>query len=477
MDMGLTRRLTYHRRLFLYLLGFSWTLVACFVVFQYKREQQFKAQQLDARLQLFNLQLLDAMSEGVDPGSFIEQGRLPFDDMRLSVIDHGGQVIFDNSLDSLPRSNHLARKEITDAMRHGTGYTLRRLSQTTEKNYFYSAMNGHDVVVRSAVPYTLSHRELLDADLGFLWFMLGVTFVFSVVGYFATRRLGLNMTRLTKFAEKAERGERIYDDEGFPHDELGEISNHIVRLYAKMQRTTADLKAEHQRTLHEEQEKIRIKKQLTNNINHELKTPVASMMVCIETLLAHPDLPEKKRMEFISRCHDNGERLRSLLDDVSTITRMDDGSRVIAKTPLNLAEVVRNVVSASSTPGFCVHCDLPEDMPMCGNASLLESVFRNLLDNSVAYSGGSNIEIGLIGTTAESYRIRFADDGSGIDDEHLAHIFERFYRIDKGRSRKSGGTGLGLSIVKNAVMLHGGTISVANRQTGGLEFVMTIRRS
>lgn len=137
-------------------------------------------------------------------------------------------------------------------------------------------MSDGGVVVRSAVPYSITLREVLAADREFLWFMLGVTLLMSVAAYFATRRLGHNITRLRDFAQRAERGERIDEQAVFPHDELGDISSHIIRLYARLQRTTADRDREHALALHEQQEKIRIKKQLTNNINHELKTPVAA---------------------------------------------------------------------------------------------------------------------------------------------------------------------------------------------------------
>ena len=111
---------------------------------------------------------------------------------------------------------------------------------------------------------------------------------------------------------------------------------------------------------------------------------------------------------------------------------------------------------------------------MTGNPSLLETVFDNLIENSISYSGGNEIKIRLISDENEKVTIAFSDNGTGVPSEHLPRLFERFYRIDKGRSRSAGGTGLGLSIVKNAVLLHGGSITADNLKTGGLTFRITL---
>ena len=435
----LRSRFSYHRRLFLLLLAFSWALVACFVTFQYSREKRFKAERLDARLQLFNLRLLDALGEGTAPGAFLADHPLPYGDLRVTVIDDDGGVLFDNSADSLPAANHLGRPEVTEALAHDTGYTIHRHSESTDRYYFYSAMKGDGIIVRSAVPYSVSLREVLAADWEFLWFMLGVTLLMSIAAYFTTRRLGHNITRLNEFAERAERGERI-----------------------------------------DEREKIRIKKQLTNNINHELKTPVAAIQGYLETLLANPCLTAEKRTAFLEKSCAQVERLRHLLSDVSTITRMDEGRELIGKEPVVLNDLIDEVRADMELrpegQRLRVNCDFRGPVEVEGNPSLLSSVFRNLADNAAAYSGGRDIFIRLLSDTAEACTILFADNGIGVDEEHLPHLFERFYRIDKGRSRKLGGTGLGLSIVKNAVVIHGGTITVRNGERGGLEFVFTLRK-
>ena len=121
---------------------------------------------------------------------------------------------------------------------------------------------------------------------------------------------------------------------------------------------------------------------------------------------------------------------------------------------------------------------LPADIQVKGNQSLLYSVFRNLTDNAIAYAGeGTTISLTAEKTSQQEWRFTFSDNGVGVPNEHLARLFERFYRVDKGRSRKMGGTGLGLAIVKNAILLHGGSVSVKNAlpPNHGLIFTFTLK--
>ena len=413
-------KLSYSRRLFLWLLGYSLLMVICFVFFQYHREKQFKAEELNAQLQIVNANVLADFSENESLTANYIKGKQPFDEIRISIITTDGTVVYDNSLDTLPQSNHLSREEIAEAVMRGEGYTIRRHSESTGGNYFYSARKGERYIVRTAVPYTLPVTGLLKADYGFLWFMGTVTFIMLIIGYFITRHEGET----------------------------------------------------------EEQVKSQMRRQLTNNINHELKTPLASIQVCVETLTDHPSLSEEKRSEFLNRCLVNVQRLRHLLDDVSTITRMDDGGSVIEREPINLKDVIKEVCDdlrqQAENKGMLIENGVNDDVMVNGNLSLLASVFHNLVDNAIAYSGGSEIEIKEIRHSADSVTITVEDDGSGVAPQHLSRLFERFYRVDKGRSRQAGGTGLGLSIVKNAVLIHGGEITVANKPTGGLIFTLTL---
>ena len=286
-------RLSYHKRLFMMLLAFSWTIILCSIGFQYLREKQYKSKFLSAELQLYNRLLLDTVEDGLSYEEFIATYNKPFEDLRISVITLSGAVVYDNmvSLDSL--DNHRYRPEVADAIRNGSGYHIARLSTSDGRKYFYSATRGERVIVRTAIPYSASLRELLKAEWDYLGVMLAISLTVSVLAYFATRRLGKTIERLNRFAAKAKKGESFNEAEPFPSDELGSISNHIVQLYAQWQQTIKDRDIAHEAAMREEQEKIRIKRQLTNNINHELKTPVASIQVCLETLLSGINLSEE----------------------------------------------------------------------------------------------------------------------------------------------------------------------------------------
>ena len=204
------------------------------------------------------------------------------------------------------------------------------------------------------------------------------------------------------------------------------------------------------------------------------------MQVCLETLLNGIQLTDAKKMELIERCYVNNARLSNLLRDVSLITRLEDGSQLIGKEEVLLNGIIEEIKEelevVSENGKMILHASFKEEVVINGNLSLIGAIFRNLTENAIAYSEGRNIYITLLENTPDSCSISFEDDGRGVDPEKLPFLFDRFYRIDKGRSRRIGGTGLGLSIVKHAVQFHGGKISVTNRAGGGLRFVFTLKK-
>ena len=223
-----------------------------------------------------------------------------------------------------------------------------------------------------------------------------------------------------------------------------------------------------------------MRRELTQNISHELKTPVASILGYTDTILDDPQMSIDTQRQFIQRTNAQARRLTALLQDISTLNRMDYAAHQLVKERTDISAIVSDIVEETSFALEKHHMTLsnclPQDIVIQGNPSLIYSIFRNLIDNAINYAGeGSTIDISAE-QTADSWAFRLSDNGVGIATEHLSRIFERFYRIDKSRSRSIGGTGLGLAIVKNAVLLHGGTITARNAPDGGLEFEFTLKR-
>ena len=213
---------------------------------------------------------------------------------------------------------------------------------------------------------------------------------------------------------------------------------------------------------------------------HELKTPVASIQGYLETILSNPSINETTKEMFLRRCHAQSERLTALLHDISTLNRLDDGASMIDFDTVDIVQLIEDVKKDTALQlanrRMTFDVSLPSSLTVRGNRSLLYSIFRNLTDNSIAYAGeGTTITLSAKEEQTK-WRFSFADNGVGVPPEHLPRLFERFYRVDKGRSRKMGGTGLGLAIVKNAVLVHDGVIRATCPPEGGLQFVFTIKK-
>lgn len=230
-----------------------------------------------------------------------------------------------------------------------------------------------------------------------------------------------------------------------------------------------------------QEEESRMKRQLTQNISHELKTPVSSIQGYLETIINNPDLPADKRTFFIDRCYSQTERLALLLQDISVLNRMDEAGNLYDITDVDLYKLINDIEKECEqkmqAKGITCSLHIPEHAVIHGNHSLLYSIFRNLFDNSINYAG-ENIQITLNCYKEDDrfYYFNFSDNGVGITEEHISRIFERFYRVDKGRSRKIGGTGLGLSIVKNAVLFHKGQITAKSTLGKGISFLFTLKK-
>ena len=585
------RILPFSQRLFLSVIFLFLGYAVCFMLFQYKREKAYKIELLNTQLQNYNNQLCDFLADhhGVNSDSmqsYVTTHMMP--NLRVTLIEPSGKVVYDNTNANWKSfANHSSRKEVQDALMYGSGYSISRQSESIQgEEYFYSARYypPYRIIIRSALPYNLSLAEHLQADSGYLWFALIICLVLIFIFYRFTRKLGKSITKLQQFAMKADRNEPIDMDilQTFPKNELGEISQHIIKIYKRLHRAKEALYIEreklisHLQTSHEglgvftkerqeilvnnlftqyinnisdrnlrstneifdipelqpiieflnrnegnfskeekryamhlnknarsftveciifqdmsfeisinditqEEEQARLKRQLTQNIAHELKTPVSSIQGYLETIISNPNIPQENVRVFLERSYAQSNRLTFLLRDISVLTRMDEAPELVEKEQVNLSKIVENILNEVALgleeKHITVVNKLPSEVILTGSSSLLYSIFRNLTDNAIAYAGNDiQITINCFREDEKFYYFSFSDTGVGVPEEHLNRLFERFYRVDKGRSRKLGGTGLGLAIVKNAVLFHGGTFFAKNMPKGGLEFVFTLKK-
>ncbi len=460
----------------------------CFSVYQYQREKEYKIDILHSRLQMYNYEMVqtlgeDSIKNSVQFHNYIERHNI--EGLRVSIINKDGRVLLDSynaNVDSL--GNHLQRTEIQQALHGGNGYDIKRTSQSTHETYFYSATRFGDVIVRAAVPYSAELTESLKADNTYIYFAIALTLLLGVALYWSTRRISRHIGYLREFAVKAEEGEELDHEleRRLPDDELGDISHTIIQLYWKLR--------------HSEEDKVRMKRQLTQNAAHELKTPAASIHGYLESILDNPEMPQDKRQHFLERCYAQSERMNKLLMDMSVLTKLDEApsrpprGEETKAAEIHVETIINNVIADTSLQltekQISVKLNLPTNVtissPLMGEAEgALYSIFRNLIDNTIAYATGATwIKIDCKEMENEgkhSYSFTFSDNGQGVAPEHLPHLFERFYRVDKGRSRKLGGTGLGLAIVKNAVAAHGGTVTAEMTHGGGLTIRFSLSKA
>lgn len=473
-------RISVGTKLYMSVLSVFLVFAVAFIVFQQTREKQFKVDTLNLKLQDYNshmeeyLRLFpDRSEQALD--RYVQSHYIPH--LRVTLISLSGKVMYDSELKDYSHvTNHASRPEIVSALRNGAGSTVERNSKTLKGDFFYSAtcFPKDSLIIRSALPYTSDLSKSLKADQHYIWFAVATMLLLTIILYRFTRRLGDNVQRLRTFASRADHGESLDTEDlvGFPSDELGEIAERIIKIYKRLQTTR--------------QEQDILKRQLTQNIAHELKTPVASIQGYLETVLDNPNINDSMREQFLKRCYAQSQRLTSLLQDISTLNRMDDAPDMIGTEDVNISEIVANIQKETALQlqqkQMSFVNKLPNDVMVKGSPSLIYSVFRNLTDNAIAYAG-TGTTITLTAQPIENideemkspkWQFTFSDNGVGVPVEHLPRLFERFYRVDKGRSRKMGGTGLGLAIVKNAVLLHGGTIRVVNNFNGGLRFDFTL---
>ncbi|MDE6173950.1 MAG: hypothetical protein K2F88_00095 [Duncaniella sp.] len=484
--MVLKRRISYHWRLFIPIATILCIVFGLIIYYQYKREADYRAQIFSAELELIDNRILNVYEEDVNLRTFLNflqkffKGSV-FEGVRVSVYFDGN---LQYSLGTpIPVDNNgltLRGYGIDDDSDNGivSGRVLG--SDEDCELYLFSTAESADgrVTIRTALPYSDNVHDAIDVDSTVWLVIIGCLLTTLLVTYYFTRMLSRNVVLLKDFAYRASTGGRFTGEDKFPRNELGDISREIIKLYRERLKAMELIKKERKVAIHAIEEKVKITRQLTNNINHEIKTPVGIIRGYLESIIADPEMDVETRNRFLDRMLMNVERLTDLLNDVSTMTRLENGADMISVEKIDMHDLVYQIESDLPANNLAGNLEFSFDIPMecnvSGNYNLLQGMVCGLIRNASLHSGGTETGLRLISENKRFYVFSFYDNGNGVSPEHIPHLFERFYRVDTGRSRKMGGTGLGLPIVKSTIISLGGTISVHNRSTGGLEFIFTL---
>ncbi len=490
--MGSRKRISYQWQLFVPLVIALWAVIIGMSFWHYSSARRDRIDMLHTQLDLINQRIVMAYDNNYDPGAFIDfvwqyyRDKREYDLVRVSVYKDGklirscGEPILIDNTETPPISDGIGHKsDLPEAVSHDTDIGLSE--QLNPMDYFYfqttDSSDGR-MKVLTLLPFDRDIIAASTPDKSIVYIMVFLGLVMTILAYYSTRYFGKNISMLKRFAERASNEPDFVPSTNYPHDELGDISREIVNIYNQRTKAITRMKKEHEVALHAIEEKARSKRLLTNNINHELRTPIGVIKGYLDTIVENPDMNEESRKRFIAKALEHVNRLVNLIADVSAITRLEEGGDLINTEPINFHDLVytlANDFEASGSLGsMSFDFDIPLGIEVMGNYNLLTGAIINLAKNAVSYSKGTICELCLTGEDEKFYTFEFRDDGVGVGEEHIPHLFERFYRVDSGRSRKAGGTGLGLPILHNTIIAHGGKISVANRQTGGLVFTFTL---
>ncbi|MDR0660266.1 MAG: HAMP domain-containing histidine kinase [Prevotellaceae bacterium] len=565
---------SYKQKLFFYFFIIFALFTAGVIIFEQSRERSYKTEALEEKLDAYANIADVAIKNGNNQQQTIDSLLTLFpSNIRLSLIDRKGVVVFDNVVSNLSvLGNHSDRPEVSSALKNGAGSNVRK-SASNEQEYLYYAKRFNSYFVRVALPYDISVQNFLKADNFFLYFIIGLFIICLLLISYVAGRFSKSIEQLRDFTVSAEKGLVNSMIIGFPDDELGEIGNKIAESYKELEQQKRKVTLEREKLLQHvhssdeglcffssdrdvefynglfiqylntiidnahgnpelifsnplftelnsflsssekyfetqinkqgktfairanifedsgfevvinditTQEKTRLLKQeMTGNIAHELRTPVTSIRGYLETVLEQK-LDSDKEREFLTKAYNQVVVLSDLIQDIGLITKIEELPQSFKVEKININNLLSNLKADLEIPltdrVISIEWNIVDSITVNGNVNLIYSVFRNLTDNVIRYAGNNvKITVAIYNEDKDFYYFSFADNGIGIADEsHLNRLFERFYRINEGRTRDSGGSGLGLSIVKNAVLFHRGTITVKNRQDGGLEFLFKL---
>ena len=389
-------------------------------------------------------------------------------DYRITIIDNDGSVLADSETGN-PETmeNHKNRKEVKEAFQDGFGTKVRN-SSTIKGSMMYAAYCSptQHKVIRISI-----HHDVITDLMKMMVPSIAISLLLALsVAGVLTNKFAASVTK--PILEISHKLEGIYDEKidfNFPHYQYDEL-NIIARTTTDMSKSVQDYirKLEKEKTIRQE---------FFSNASHELKTPLTAIRGYAELLQSGMASDTQMQKEFLGRIHSEVEEMTSLINDILMISRLETKELMPTKEMLCVKSVAEEVkktlkpLADENNVSLEIHCC---DEFVYMDRSHLQGILSNLMGNAVKYNRPGGFVQTDITMDSTSLSIRVEDSGIGIAKEDQKRIFERFYRVDKGRSKRVGGTGLGLSIVKHVTEFYGGCVSVESQSGVGSTFLVQL---
>lgn len=387
-------------------------------------------------------------------------------DTRLTMISSDGEVLYDNFDDSI-NENHLQREEIKEASKNGTGSSVR-YSETMEQNYLYVAEYDaqEQTYVRLAMPFSgVSQSALMLLPSFFIAFVIAFFFVWLMSKRMADSILK-PLQEISAVIRKADFGKEKIEFQNYSYSELQEITDALQTMNNQIAKNLENLEREKQ-----------IRQEFFTNASHELKTPLTSIRGYSELLRQHA-ITDPDQIDHCLDCVlKESDHMTKLINDILTISKLEAKDYVVQKSHIKLKDLLENVLNSLSVQAKAMNLDIDascENVTVYANLDHIQGILYNLISNAIKYNKPNGKIIIIIKERLDNILIKVMDTGIGISKEDQEKVFQRFYRVDKQRSKIVAGTGIGLAIVKHIVQFYNGSISLKSKENEGTSIEISL---
>lgn len=375
------------------------------------------------------------------------------DDLRITMIKKDGKVFYDSFADIKKMENHANRQEVRQALKHGNGKAIRT-SDTLDKNTFYYAIRLDDGNILRVAKESRSiwsvFIKVTPAILILIFVILAISKMLSDV---LTKSLLL------------------------PIEQMSENLDHLedITTYKELMPFINTIQEQHKNILMS----AKMRQEFTANVSHELKTPLTAISGYSE-LIQNGMTNEEETIRFAGEIHKSAKRLLTLINDTIRLSQLDTSEQKVIYEAIDLYKIAEDCVNmlkfSAENHGITISIH-GTNAYLEGNKEMLEEVVYNLCDNAIRYNNeGGKVDVTVKPVKGKIY-LCVEDNGIGISKEHQERIFERFYRVDKSRSKSTGGTGLGLAIVKHIIQQHGAHMELTSEKGKGTKIEIEFSKS